>query len=107
MKAFAEKVALAAVFVVEGLRVAAVQQLHPGGELGAGALDDEVVMVPHQAEAVHGPAVTAHDPLEQVQEEDPVEVVAVDEAAVDAAAGQVVDPVGEQEAGDARHRFRR
>jgi hypothetical protein len=99
VEALAEDVAGARVLVVEGLGVAAVEVLHPGGQVGAGALDDEVVVVAHQAEAVHVPSVAAGDPLQEREEELAVEVVAVDRAAVDAARGQVVDPVGEEEAG--------
>jgi hypothetical protein len=50
-----------AVASVESLRVAAVELLEPRGELGDGRLDDEVVMVGHQAERVDAPVVLADD----------------------------------------------
>ncbi len=57
---FAEEMAPASVARVEALRVAAVQPLEPGGQLGDGRLYDEVVVVGHQAERVYAPAVFAH-----------------------------------------------
>jgi hypothetical protein len=88
----------AGVLAVEGLGVAAVQELHPGRELGARALDDQVVVVAEQAEGVHAPAETLHAAGEQGEEEQAVVVLQVDVAARDPARTHVVDPVGKQEA---------
>jgi hypothetical protein len=46
---------------VERLRVVAVEALEAGRELLDGRLDDEVVMVRHQAEGVEPPVVLPHD----------------------------------------------
>jgi hypothetical protein len=99
--------AVTAVAGVEGLGVAAVQELHPGRELGPRALDDEVVVVVHQAEGVHAPAEALDRFREQAEEEAAVVVVEVDRALGDPAAGHVVDPVGKQGARQSRHRQRR
>jgi hypothetical protein len=74
----AEEMAPASVARVEALRVAAVQPLEPGRQLGDGRLEDEVVVVGHQAERVHAPVVFAHRCCEQAQEDPAVVVVPVD-----------------------------
>ena len=78
MEAAAEEVAFAAVFLVEGGGVFAVEQLHAGGELRDGCFEDQVVVVGHQAVGVHGPAVEADAEFEHCQEGEPVVVVAND-----------------------------
>jgi hypothetical protein len=50
--AAAEEVVLAAVLLVEGARVAAVQVPHARGEVRARGLHDQVVVVSHQAARV-------------------------------------------------------
>src|SRR6266511_5441373 len=65
----AEEMAPAPVTRVEALRVAAVQPLESGGQLGDGRLDDEVIVVRHQAERVHSPVVLAHRCCEQAEED--------------------------------------
>jgi hypothetical protein len=97
----------AAVPGVEGLGVAPVQELHPGRELRPGRLDDQVVVVAHQAEGVHAPGAALDRPCEQAEEEQPVVVIQVDVAAGDPARGHVVDPVGKLGARAAWHRSRR
>ncbi|HVM17976.1 MAG TPA: hypothetical protein VM290_10385 [Gaiellaceae bacterium] len=102
-EAVAPQVSPAAVRAVEALRVDAVQALHPEGELLAGAFDDEVVVVAHQAERLHRPA-TALDDLE----EDPEELAAVvvrqeDEALLDAPRGDVEVAVREERPKLPRH----
>jgi hypothetical protein len=77
-EALAEEVAPPAVASVEPLRVAAVELLEPRGELGDGRLDDEVVMVGHQAERMDAPVVPAHDEAEEAEKGAAVVVVAVD-----------------------------
>ena len=59
VEAAAEEVAFAAVFLVEGGGVFAVEQFHAGGELRDGRFDDQAEVVAHQAVGVHGPAVAA------------------------------------------------
>src|SRR5919204_2868358 len=56
-----EQVAVAAMPLVEELRVAPVHNLHPAGELRLLGLDDEVVVVSHQAKGVAGPVVFCDD----------------------------------------------
>ena len=107
VEAAAEEVAFAAVFLVEGGGVFAVEQLHAGGELRDGCFEDQMVVVGHQAVGVHGPAVEADAEFEHCQEGEPVVVVAVDRAAVDAAGGDVEAAVGELGAKRSRHRLRR
>jgi hypothetical protein len=91
---------------IEGLGVAAVQELHPGRELRPPALDDQVVVVAHQAEGVHAPAEALDDEAEQAEEEQPILVVQIDVAAGDPARRHVVDAVGQLGAGQTRHRRR-
>jgi hypothetical protein len=99
-------VAAAVVALVEGGCVLAVEEFHAGGELGDGCFDDQVVVIVHQAEGVHGPAVDADAEGEQGEKGEPVDVVAEDRAAVDAAGGDVEEAVRERRAKDARHRPR-
>jgi hypothetical protein len=98
-----EEVSPAAVAGVEPLRVHAVQALHPERQLRDGRLDDEVVVVRHQAERVEPPAEPLGALGEQAEEGDPVEVVAEDRGLVDAVGRDVEDPVGELHTQDARH----
>jgi len=73
--AAAEDVILPLVAFVEGAGIAAVQVPHPVGEVRQRGLDEEVVVVPHQAAHVRAPAVAAFDPPEDVEEDDPVAIV--------------------------------
>ncbi len=63
---------------VEGLRVDAVEHAHSLGEPFAASLDDEVIVVAHQAEGVAGPVVANDDAREKCEEEPAVMVVAED-----------------------------
>jgi hypothetical protein len=89
--------------MVEGGRVEAVQPLHPVGEPGLAALDHEVEVVSHQAVGVAAPAVPVDHAGEDREEEQPVVVVHEDGAAVDAARGEVPDPVAERRPQRASH----
>jgi hypothetical protein len=89
-------VAGAAVAVVEGGRVEAVQPLHPVRELGLAALDHEVEVVAHQAVGVAAPAVPVDHAGEELEKEQPVVVVHEDRPAVDAARREVPDAVAER-----------
>jgi hypothetical protein len=102
-EAAAEEVAAAPVLGIEGLRVAAVQALHPGREQSALRFDDEVVVVAHQAEGVQLPAVALGSRAQQREKEEPILVVAEDQAPRDPARDHVVDPVGEETARHSRH----
>jgi hypothetical protein len=57
----AEEMAPAIVPGVEPLGVHAEEGLHPGRELVPGCVDDEVDVVPHEAEGEHAPSVIACD----------------------------------------------
>jgi hypothetical protein len=61
----------------------------------AGGLDDEVVVISHQAERVARPAEATDDVREHAQEGAAIVVVAVDEDAPGAARGDVEEAVGE------------
>ena len=91
-EALAEQVAPALVAAVERLRVDAVQALHSGGEVLELRLDDEVVVVRHQAEDVDSPVVAVDDGREQAQEEAALIVVQEDRRARYSPRCDVVDP---------------
>jgi hypothetical protein len=91
-EAFAEQVAPALVAAVERLRVNAVQALHSGGEVLELCLDDEVVVVRHQAEDVDSPVVAVDHGREQAQEEAALFVVQEDRRSRYSARCDVVDP---------------
>jgi hypothetical protein len=103
VEAASEHVVAAPVALVEGPRVGAVQVAHAVGEVRRRRLDDEVVVVSHQA-AVDAPAVTAFDAPEDVGPDDPVPVVQDDRELVVPACRDVVDRAGrEVAAGTAHH----
>jgi hypothetical protein len=89
---------------VEGLGVVAVQALEAGRELLDGRLDDEVVVVRHQAERVELPIVLPDDEAEEPEEEAAVVVVPVDRDPPGAACGHVEVAVREHVPGESRHR---
>jgi len=64
--AAAEDVILPLVAFVECASVAAVQVPHPVGEVRQRGLDEEVVVVPHQAAHVRAPAVAPFDPAHRM-----------------------------------------
>jgi len=91
----AEEMAPTLVPLVEPLRVAAVQPVHPVGEPPQLRLDDEVEVIAHQTEGVHLPPVSGHDGGEVREEREPVLVVEEDRSPRDAARRDVVDRAGE------------
>jgi hypothetical protein len=78
----AEDVILPVVALVEGARVASVEVAHPVCEVRYRGLDEEVVVVAHQAAHVSPPAVTPFDPAQDVEEDDPVSIVEHDRRVV-------------------------
>ena len=90
----AEDVILPLVPFVEGARVASVEVAHPLGEVRHGGLDEEVVVVAHQAAHVSPPAVTPFDPAQDVEEDDPVSIVEHDRRVVVAPNPDVVVGAG-------------
>jgi hypothetical protein len=99
----AEEVVDAPVALVEGAGVAAVQVAHALVEVRLGRLEQEVVVVPHQAADVHQPAVAALDPAQNVEEDDPVVVVVHDRRVVVPAGHDVVGRAGEEDAVRSAH----
>jgi hypothetical protein len=89
-EALAEDVPPALVPPVVRLRVRAVEPLQPVGEPPELGLDDEVVVVRHQAEGVNAPVVALDLPREECEEEAVVVGVAKGGGAGDASRGDVV-----------------
>jgi hypothetical protein len=90
-EAFAEQVAPALVAAVERLGVDAVQALHAGREPFEIGLDDQVVVVRHQAEGVDPPLVALDHLGEEAEEEAVLVVVLEDSVARHATRRDVVD----------------
>jgi hypothetical protein len=90
----AEDVVLPLVAFVEGAGIGAVQIPHPLGEVRQGSLDQEVVVVAHQAAHVREPAVAPFDPAQDVEEDDPVSIVEHDRRVVVAPDPDVVVGAG-------------
>jgi hypothetical protein len=86
----AEDVVLPAVTGVEGFRVLAVEVAHPVGEVGGGRLDEQVVVVAHEAPDVEAPAVSPLDPPQDVDEGSAIAGVAEDRRVVVALRSDVV-----------------
>src|SRR5207244_2986127 len=102
-EAGAEKVAAAAVAQVEPLGVAAAQVLDAGGQLRLRRLDDGVVVIRHQAEGVDLPAIAVDGLRKELQEREPVVVIAHDRRPVDAARGDVEEPIRQLRTQNPRH----
>jgi hypothetical protein len=92
--AVAEDMVLPLVAFVEGAGIGAVQIAHPLGEVRQGSLDQEVVVVAHQAAHVREPAVAPFDPAQDVEEDDPVSIVEHDRRVVVAPDPDVVVGAG-------------
>ena len=99
-----EDVILTPVPLVEGAGVAAVQVPHPISEVRQRCLDEEVVVVPHQAADVDAPAVSAFDAPEEMEEHHPVLAVDDDRCVVVPAAPDVVVAAGDEVAVGTPHR---
>jgi hypothetical protein len=78
----AEDVVPAAVPLVEGAGVLAVQVAHAVGKVRQRGLDEEVVVVAQQAAGVEPPAIVALDPSQNLEEDPPVVVVLEDRSVV-------------------------
>ncbi|HVM18128.1 MAG TPA: hypothetical protein VM290_11160 [Gaiellaceae bacterium] len=102
-----EDVARDAVALVEELRVAALQPLHPGGEVRLPhQLDHQVEVVRHQAVDVGRPRVVADRAGEEPLEEAVILGVVEDRRTAIPARGDVEERAGELDAERARHRRR-
>jgi hypothetical protein len=102
--AAAEDVILPLVALVEGPGVATVQVPHSLVEVRLRGLDEEVVVVSHQAAHVRTPAVAPFDPAEDVEEDDPVAIVHHDRRVVVATDPDVVVRAGLEVTEGASHR---
>jgi hypothetical protein len=89
-----EQVPVAIVPLIEELRVATVHHPHAAGQLRPRSLNDQVVVVRHQAVRMAGPAIPSDNRAEQRQEGLPVSVVEENLAMIRASVGDVIDPVG-------------
>ena len=85
-----EEVILPSVALVERPGVATVQVPHSLVEVRQRGLDQQVVVVTHQAPHVSAPAVAPFDPAQDVEEDDPVSIVHHDRRVVVAADPDVV-----------------
>jgi hypothetical protein len=94
--ATAEEMVLAAVLLVEGARVAAVQVPHARAEVRGRGLHDQVVVVSHQAARVQAPPVAPFDASQEVEEDDAVFAVEHDRRAVVPAGHDVVVAPGDE-----------
>jgi hypothetical protein len=81
-EAAAEDVVLAAVPVVEGTCVLAVEVAHARREICERGFEEEVVVVPEQAAGVHAPAMAPADAPQDLDEDGAVPVVAEDRVVV-------------------------
>jgi hypothetical protein len=92
--AAAEDVILPLVALVEGPGVATVQVTHSLVEVRQRGLDEQVVVIAHQAAHVGAPGVAPFDPAQDVEEDDPVSIVQHDGRVVVAADPDVVVRAG-------------
>ena len=97
------EVAPAAEPAVEGLRVDAEQPVHPGRDLPAGRLEDQVEVGAEQAPGVYAQAEALCRDPEQAREGGPVALLAEDQDSARAAARHVPDPVRKLKAAQACH----
>jgi hypothetical protein len=102
-----EDVVAPVVALVEGPGVATVQVADPLGEIGLRCLDDQVVVVAHQAADVGPPAVAALDPAQDSEEDGAVAVLEEDRREVVPARGDVVLRPGGEVAAWTTHPSRR
>ena len=89
-----EEVVLPSVAFVEGPGVATVQVPHSLVEVRQRGLDEQVIVVTHQAAHVSAPAVAPFDAAQDVEEDDPVSIVHDDRRVVVAANPDVVVRAG-------------
>jgi hypothetical protein len=99
-----EEVILPSVALIECPGVAAVQVPHSLVEVRQRGLDQQVVVVTHQAPHVSAPAVAPFDPAQDVEEDDPVSIVHHDRCVVVAADPDVVVRAGLEVTEGASHR---
>jgi hypothetical protein len=94
VEASLEEMADPVVALVEPLGVEAVQTVLPGREARELGLDDEVVVIAHQAIGVTSPSESPRNLVQQPHERLPVLVVHVDPPTLDPTRSDVVDARG-------------
>lgn len=92
----AEHVVSAAVPVVEPTSVVTVQIAHPLREVRTRCLDDEVIVVSHQAGGMDAPAVALPHAIQNPHEDMAVVDILVDRAPIVAARRDVVEAAGNE-----------
>src|SRR3954451_16100160 len=103
-EALPEDVVDAAMALVEGPRVLAVEVAHAVGEIREGRLDHEVVVVPEQAARVESPAVAPPHALQDLDEDGAIPVVEEDRVVVVPLGTDVVVRAGGEVAERTSHR---
>jgi hypothetical protein len=98
-----EEMPCTAMPAIEPLRVNAVEPTHPGRQIRPGSLQQQVVVIAHQAEAVASPAEIGGDISESHQEALAIAVVHEDESRVVATRRDVVERSLELDAWWPRH----
>jgi len=88
---------------VERLRVAAVQNLHPGAEVCPGRLEQEVQVIRHQAVGQAPPILLTDDVREGCQVEVAIDIVDVKGRLIVPARERVIDAVFDVGSGRTRH----
>jgi hypothetical protein len=102
-ESLAEHVPPTAVLTVEALCVPPVEQLQSFREVFARCVEDEVVVVRHQAEGVTCPLVLFAGMAQQPEEDSAVIVVPIDRHLCHASGGDVKDSIRPDVARDASH----
>ena len=95
------------VALVEGAGVGAVEVAHAVGEVRGRRLEDEVIVVAHEAACVHAPAVAPLDAPEDVEEDHAILAVEGDRSAVVPGRADVVVSTGFKVAKRPSHLVRR
>jgi hypothetical protein len=103
VKAALEEVSVVPVAPVEPPRVDPVQPLHALGDIRARGLDEEVVVIRHQAIRVAAPAKQLYHLFEQLEESEPVAGVGEDLLSAVSTTRYVVGRAGGLDARRARH----
>jgi hypothetical protein len=93
-----EEVVPAPVAVIESPGVGAVEVAHAAGQVRLGGLDDQVVVVSHQAPGVDAPVIAVLHAAQEVDEDGAVAVIGRDRPPVVPACRDVVVAAGDKDA---------
>jgi hypothetical protein len=102
-----EEAAATCVALVEALRVRAVEEVHSRRQLGASALEEEVIVRAHLGAGDTAPSMPDGGDVHEAVELDAVDVVAVEKLRARSSSRDVIEAVRQLAAGHARHRSRR